>query len=130
QPREETSVAEAPPPMAPAANGTADDQAGFNRILQMLGNTGIQPPASQEGPHSPPSKASANGMKPKSRFTGFFDQTPKSPERVQSPPEVNSKPNEGDMFAATRTVSNEPSSVFSGKQQESYASEQFGRGPF
>lgn len=103
---------EEPPPPPPesdvqkAANGfaktTAEDQEGFNRVLQMLGGglkIGGQPTPLSETPPVPsappsappqsppqPTRAGANGSgnKPKSRF--FQTQTqPKSPDRLQSP---------------------------------------------
>lgn len=107
-------VEETPPPPPPEsdvqkiANGfartTAEDQEGFNRVLQMLGGGlkigGPPTPASESpapapapalapapsAPQSPlqPTRAGANGTgaKPKSRF---FQSQPKSPERMQSP---------------------------------------------
>jgi hypothetical protein len=99
-------AAEEPPPPPPeesdvqkAANGfaktTAEDQEGFNRVLQMLGGgmkIGGQPTPSSESPSAPPApqsppqptRAGANGSgsKPKSRF---FQTQPKSPDRLQSP---------------------------------------------
>jgi hypothetical protein len=109
---------ETPPPDAPVpkAEEAAEDQAGFQRILQMLGSTGISQPPSQEGPSSPPQKSTANGTtKQKSRFTGFFDQTPKSPERMQSPPESN----DSDVFKGARGLSDEPGSMFGGRLPDS-----------
>ena len=72
---------------APSANGTAEDEAGFKRILQMLGGTGMNPSASApmaDVSSLPPPASGANGTsKPKSRFSGFFDQTPRSPDGIQ-----------------------------------------------
>ena len=110
------------------ASGSAEDEAGFKRILQMLGGTGIsQPPAAQDsGPASPPPKMSTNGTKQKSRFTGFFDQTPKSPERMQSHLEqANSKFNDSEgMFPSNRGVNEDPGSMFGGRLSDNHASKQ------
>lgn len=101
-------VEETPPPpresdVQKAANAfastTAEDQAGFNRVMAMLNGGGMKigdhptppvespaPSAPQSAPQSPPqpTRAGANGSgtKPKSRF---FQSQPKSPERMQSP---------------------------------------------
>ena len=115
QTKEEQVVVEAPPPKPEAA---AEDEAGFKRILQMLGGTEISKPVAEEGPASPPKTANGT-IKQKSRFTGIFDQTPKSPERVQSPPEPSNN-----EFFQTRGISDEPSSMFGGKLQESHSNEQ------
>lgn len=95
----------APPPpesdVQKAANSfartTAEDQEGFNRVLQMLNGglkIGGQPtptsetPSASSAPQSPPQPTRAggggdgSGPKPKSRF---FQSQPKSPERLQSP---------------------------------------------
>nr|POE51855.1 hypothetical protein CFP56_26062 [Quercus suber] len=75
-----------------------DNKAGFDRILQMLSTTGASQataPANLSSglasrpvePISPPpqTRITSQVQRPKSRFTGFFDQTPKSPDRMQSP---------------------------------------------
>ena len=107
------------------ANGSAEDEAGFKRILQMLGGTGISQPGSAEIPSPPPPKTATNGAKQKSRFTGFFDQTPKSPERMQSPPEANFKHDNGSMLrGSSHGVIDEPASMFGGALPESRFGEQ------
>ena len=74
-------------------NGNAEDKEGFQRILQMLGGTGIgQAATPTEQPVSPAPRQVSNGTKRQSRFTGFFDQTPTSPERLQSPQGNNLPP--------------------------------------
>ena len=121
-------VKDEPPPAEPTApkpEEAAEDEAGFKRILQMLGGTGINQPAAQEGPSSPPPKSTANGtMKQKSRFTGLWDQTPKSPEPVQSPQAAN----DGDVFQGARGLSDEPGSMFGGRLHETYSNDQPNRG--
>lgn len=113
----------APPPPKPEA--AAEDEAGFKRILQMLGGTGISQPPAQEGPSSPPPRTTTNGTtKQKSRFTGFFDQTPKSPERVHSPREAP----DTDPFQSTRGVSDEPSPMFGGRLAENQQNGQMRQG--
>lgn len=90
----ESQSREEPPPSASnvqkiantIANGSAEDEAGFKRILEMLGGTGSSLASPLETPSSPPTKSTANGPKQKSRFTGFFDQPQKSPEQALSPP--------------------------------------------
>jgi hypothetical protein len=121
QAKDDTSPAEVPPPKTEEAT---EDQAGFQRILQMLGGTDINKPAAQEGPSSPPQRAAANGtIKQKSRFTGFFDQTPKSPERVQSPPQAG----DGDRFEGSRGIGDDGGSTFGGKLHDNYPGEQTSR---
>ncbi|KAK4494618.1 hypothetical protein PRZ48_013974 [Zasmidium cellare] len=95
---EETPPTPAEEPNAPqpanghAAKTTAEDQEGFNRVLQMLGSAKLgqpTPPQAEQTPASPPPAIKTSGMngtgpaKPKSRFTDMFAQ--KSPERLQSP---------------------------------------------
>lgn len=129
----ESQAKEEPPPPLPetgiqaiagqVANGAAEDEAGFKRILQMLGNTTVsQPAATPEGPSSPQPKANANGsMKQKSRFTGFFDQAgPKSPERMQSPPEQVAPRHLEDIFASSRGMPQEGSGMFGGPPEPRY----------
>ncbi|KAK3687119.1 hypothetical protein LTR37_019112, partial [Vermiconidia calcicola] len=121
QPKEETPLAETS--LQKAANdmagGAAEDEAGFKRILQMLGGTGIGQPSPQEPLSSPQPKMTANGTNKKSRFTGFFDQTPKSPERKQSPPEARVKSNDSDVLQSSRGFSEEPANVFGGRLPDS-----------
>ncbi|KAK0944684.1 hypothetical protein LTR29_003911 [Friedmanniomyces endolithicus] len=108
EPREEPSIAVA----APQSSG--EDKAGFDRILQMLGGTGVDPrPTPNESinePASPPPRQVSNGGKPRSRFTGFFDQTPKSPEVLQSPPGIVApvRPVESDTLQDGRGMYGEP----------------------
>ncbi|KAF2162506.1 hypothetical protein M409DRAFT_69088 [Zasmidium cellare ATCC 36951] len=91
-----TPAAEEPSAQQPAnghaAKTTAEDQEGFNRVLQMLGSAKLgqpTPPQAEQTPVSPPPPIKTSGMnggaaaKPKSRFTDMFAQ--KSPERLQSP---------------------------------------------
>lgn len=121
QVKDDTPPADAP---APKAEEAAEDQAGFQRILQMLGGADINRPAALEGPSSPPPRSTTNGTtKQKSRFTGFFDQTPKSPERVQSPPEFT----HGDVFSVSRALPDDPGSMFGGSLHDQ-ASDQIGHG--
>lgn len=122
QSKDEAPPAETIPPKPEEA---AEDEAGFKRILQMLGGTGLgQPDGAQEGPSSPPPKFTANGtMKQKSRFTGLWDQTPKSPEPAQSPPTAG----EADMFRAARGLREEPDSMFGGRLHETSSREQQNR---
>ena len=130
QAKEETPPAEEVPPKAANAgpNGSAEDEAGFKRILQMLGGTGIGPAGPDEGASSPPPKATANGAKQKSRFTGFFDQAAKSPERMQSPPEARFPPNEDDMYQGNRGLGDASSGMFGARLQEGQFNEQNARG--
>ncbi|KXL44968.1 hypothetical protein M433DRAFT_134897 [Acidomyces richmondensis BFW] len=89
EPREAPLASEnAPTPTAhDSAKDSAEDKEGFQRILQMLGGTGISRSGSVPEPTSPPpARQISNGTKPRSRFTDFFDQSAKSPERLQSPP--------------------------------------------
>ena len=62
-------------------------------------------------------------MKQKSRFTGFFDQTPKSPERVQSPPDTG----DSDIFQGSRNTSDDIGRMFGGKLHDTFPGEQTGR---
>lgn len=130
--KETQSKDETPPPAENTAqvpanggvNGNAEDEAGFKRILQMLGGTGIGPPSTApEGPSSPPARTVSNGnaAKQKSRFTGFFDQTPKSPERVQSPPEEVVKPVSSEGFG--RGMGDEAGGLFGGRLPDAHGSE-------
>ena len=132
----DTSTKEETPPAETAdardipgpPKGSAEDVVGFNRILQMLGNTGVSQSTPEEVPSSPPAKPGANGTKQKSRFTGFFDQAAKGPERIQSPPEAGFKPNESDMYQSSRGVSNEANSTFGAPLSEPTSNEQIMRG--
>jgi len=78
----------APTPAAhDSAKDTAEDKEGFQRILQMLGSTGISQGGPLPEPTSPPPvRQVSDGTRSRSRFTDFFDQSVKSPERLQSPP--------------------------------------------
>lgn len=115
EPKEEQA---APQPASAAPNGTAEDKAGFDRILQMLGNTGMgSKAATSNEPASPPPRQVSNGQKPKSRFTGFFDQTPKSPERIQSPEGPTFNPLQVDSVAG-RSMVEEPGGMFGGRLNE------------
>ncbi|KAK0320126.1 hypothetical protein LTR82_009063 [Friedmanniomyces endolithicus] len=109
EPREEPSSTVA------AAQSSGEDKAGFDRILQMLGGTGVDPrPTPNESvnePASPPPRQVSNGGgKPRSRFTGFFDRTPKSPEVLQSPPGTvaHYRPIESDALQGGRGMRGEP----------------------
>ena len=133
----ESQPKEEPPPPPPEtgvqkaanniANGAAEDEAGFKRILQMLGNTNVSQPAGMpDGPASPQPKPNANGsMKQKSRFTGFFDQGAgaKSPERIQSPPEHTAPRHLEEIFSQSRGMPQEGGGMFGGAPQEQRASD-------
>ena len=130
EPKEEQQAAEALFARAAkaAANGTSEDKEGFQRILQMLGGTGINEASTPIEPASPPPKLNTNGAKPKSRFTGFFDQTPKSPERLQSPQGVvpaGFRPIESEMPQQRGNgLAEEPASMFGAKLPERQMHEQ------
>ncbi|TKA77420.1 hypothetical protein B0A55_04814 [Friedmanniomyces simplex] len=104
EPREEA------PSTAAVPESSGEDKAGFDRILQMLGGTGTTPNEPVNEPASPPPRQVLNGGKPRSRFTGFFDQTPKSPERLQSPPGtgVPFRAMESDTLKGGRQMTEEP----------------------
>ncbi|WPH04755.1 Hypothetical protein R9X50_00765000 [Acrodontium crateriforme] len=104
--REETPPADTHIQQVPnqAANNSAEDKEGFQRILQMLGGTNINQ-SQATIPTEPMSPGRQNGSKPKSRFTGFFDQAPKSPEMMQSQHGNNHgpfQPLENQMFQSGR----------------------------
>jgi hypothetical protein len=127
QPKEEPVLMEEPtPPPVPGANGAAEDEEGFNRVLKMLGGTKINSAPAQDSPVSPPppTRTTTNGTRQKSKFAGFFDQTPKSPERIQSPPDGGM----GDHFPADRGLVEEPGSVFGGRNADVYQRDQHARG--
>lgn len=129
---------ETPPPPAEEpssqqpANGstkktTAEDQEGFNRVLQMLGSAKLgqpTPPSAEQTPASPPPSIKTAGMngtapgKPKSRFTDMFAQ--KSPERLQSPQQGGVQLGDS-MFGSE---ANGPSNNFGGRLPERQVSEQ------
>lgn len=129
---------EAPPTPAeevgapPASNGhaaktTAEDQEGFNRVLQMLGSAKLgqpTPPQAEQTPASPPPPVKASGMngtasaKPKSRFTDMFAQ--KSPERLQSPQQGGVQI--GDSIFGSDA--NGPTAPFGGRMPERQMTEQ------
>lgn len=105
----------------------AEDKEGFQRILQMLGGTGISQGAAPVEPSSPPPKTASNGARPKSRFTGFFEQTPKSPESNHLPPGPPAfKPMESDMQQQQlgRGFTEEPGNIFGGRLPEVQPTEQ------
>lgn len=109
------------------ANNSAEDKEGFQRILQMLGGTGISQAATPNEPTSPAPRQVSNGTKRQSRFTGFFDQTPKSPERMQSPQDGGQppfKPMDSGMFQGGRNRVEEPAGMFGGRLPDSQPSEQ------
>ncbi|KAK5160728.1 hypothetical protein LTS14_001741 [Recurvomyces mirabilis] len=102
------------PPGAPPRDA-AEDKAGFDRVLQMLGGTTIGQVATPNEPASPQPRQVSNGNKPKSRFTGFFDQTPKSPERMQVPedqPPVPFMAAPSRNMVETRGMVDEPSGLY------------------
>ncbi|KAF2719086.1 hypothetical protein K431DRAFT_305523 [Polychaeton citri CBS 116435] len=82
-------------------NGSSDDKEGFQRILQMLGGNGStaapQPIPAESPVAQPKSPQAKSASSKKSRFTGFFDQSPKSPERLQSPPQTGFQPQFGKL---------------------------------
>lgn len=97
-------------------NGSTEDKAAFDRVMLMLKKPTLGEETNAALPTSPPSKpVQQNGAKPKSRFTGFFDQSAKSPERLQSPPssaQDQFKPMDSSMLQNGRGMSEEPSNVF------------------
>ena len=118
--REETPSAPEPPPAAPGANGSSEDKEGFQRILQMLGGANISQAPTPTEPSSPAPRQAFNGTaKRRSRFTGFFDQTPKSPERIQSPPEAQNhtpfNPMDREMAQSGHGMTPEPGGMFGGR---------------
>ncbi|KAK5165292.1 uncharacterized protein LTR77_009390 [Saxophila tyrrhenica] len=96
------------------SHGSSEDQAGFQRIMQMLGGTNISKGTTpnHDTPSSPPPKTMAGSARQKSRFTPFFDQTPKSPETVQSPPAVGFRPQQAENLQANRGVFDEHKPIF------------------
>ncbi|EMC91676.1 hypothetical protein BAUCODRAFT_38783 [Baudoinia panamericana UAMH 10762] len=115
-----------PEPATTAVNGSAEDKAGFENILRMLGNTGVGQEATPNEPASPPPRQVSNGTKPKSRFTGFFDQT-KSPDRMQPPTtgkQAPSKPVESEMLQTGRGFMEEPNNIFGGTLGEEISRDQ------
>nr|POE72066.1 hypothetical protein CFP56_11942 [Quercus suber] len=130
KPKEQASSVEVV--QVPSVASEDDNKAGFDRILQMLSTTGLSQATTSETmspglismplePASPPPQSRlTNGQKPKSRFTGFFDQTPKSPDKSQSP-RVN------DKEIAFRDISSEANSGSHSYHQESRNN--FGGGP-
>ncbi|KAF2771515.1 hypothetical protein EJ03DRAFT_325554 [Teratosphaeria nubilosa] len=147
EPKEDSPAAEPAPPPGMAglfAEESTEDKEGFQRILQMLGSANLpQAPPPQvpqstpaslpaQGaiapvePSSPHARQVSNGGKPKSRFTGFFDQAAKSPERVVSPQSGNEGPfrsmTSSGMLAGLSD--HESSGAFSGQLPESRASQQ------
>lgn len=141
KPKEEVPVVEM---VQRTANGSDDaNKAGFDRILQMLSTTGVpqagsprdsvplslsQPFTSME-PTSPQShsRLPSNGQRSKSRFTGFFDQTPKSPEQVQSPqmshPQAAFKQMENDLYGGGRDPAQELGNSFVNRPSDNYTHE-------
>ncbi|KAI7087767.1 hypothetical protein KC356_g3880 [Hortaea werneckii] len=120
EPREEIAAPVEPQTSGPAANGSAEDKEGFQRILQMLGGANISQAGTPNEPSSPASRHVSNGTaKRQSRFTGFFDQTPKSPERLQSPPQGPSQgPPRGmdsEMLQTGGVLSADPAGMFGGR---------------
>ncbi|KAK5118172.1 hypothetical protein LTR85_008152 [Meristemomyces frigidus] len=104
------------------ANDSAEDKEGFQRILQMLGGNGTSQTPTPNEPLSPAPRQVSNGTKRQSRFTGFFDQTPKSPERLQSPQsggQAPFKPMDTGMLQGGRGMTEEPGSVFGGRLPDS-----------
>lgn len=113
-PKDEAPPVETPPvPATLGANGSAEDVAGFNRILQMLGGASIAQSPLAEVPTSP-TRATSSGDKQKSRFTSFFDQTPKSPDGTQSPPAKPFGGSNGHNYQSNRGVMEDPGHVFGG----------------
>jgi hypothetical protein len=147
EPKDESPVPEpAPAPVSHTPpKDSAEDKEGFQRILQMLGsaNLGQSTPAPSapapnlppQGfqpmePASPPPKLVSNGGKPRSRFTGFFDQAAKSPERLQSPPSDREglfKPMSGGMMQSGRGIAPEAGNVFGGQFHDNRPVEQLPR---
>lgn len=94
-----------------AANGSAEDKEGFQRILQMLGGTGLGQVATPNEPTSPPPKSATNGSKPKSRF---FDSA-KSPEpRLPQAGVLTNlnKDGDGSQRSAGREMTDGPANIF------------------
>lgn len=113
-------------PQANGSNGSSEDAAGFQRIMAMLDKTTISPAVQPEGPTSPSARAVSNGARQRSRFTGFFDQTPKSPERVQTLPEGGMRPHEGAVNQSQRSFTDE-SGMFGSRLPSARAEEQVPR---
>ena len=113
-------------PMRP--NGSAEDAAGFQRLMGMLKDTTVSPAIQPEGPSSPPpARITSNGtksQKSKSRFTDFFEGTPKSPERMQSPPEAGIRTNGSDVLRSRRSMVGESPQMFGARLPESYRGQQ------
>ncbi|KAK6385330.1 hypothetical protein LTR65_009256 [Meristemomyces frigidus] len=137
--KKDEPMEEPPPAVRPAesstqrianevANDSAEDKEGFQRILQMLGGTGVSQAATPNEPASPAARQVSYGAKRQSRFTGFFDQTPKSPERLQSPQSGGQappfKPMDSGILQGGRGMTEEPGSVFGGRLREPQPSEQ------
>lgn len=114
QPREEPAAQ--PKSTDTKPNGSAEDEVGFQRIMQMLGGTGIGPAAPAEAPSSPPAKTTGSGPRQKSRFNAFFDSAPKSPEMMQVPPDVASRVNDGELHLGGRGAASEPPQMFGGTE--------------
>ncbi|CAK3927637.1 Hypothetical predicted protein [Lecanosticta acicola] len=125
-PPEETKVQQAANAMAKTS---AEEQEGFNRVLQMLGSAKIAqeppaqpppPPPQESAPSSPlPVKTSGqNGTsaKPKSRFTSMFAQKSPAPQS----PQAGNVPFGGDsMFGNEgRNVGDESANGFMAQRQE------------
>jgi len=98
-------------PTSGAPMPSAEDEAGFKRILQMLGGTGTGPAVAPDVPSSPPTSSALNGMKQKSRFTGFFDQSPKSPQKMQSTFDGTSASSATNTFNQAQRTMEEPHSA-------------------
>ncbi|KAF2488090.1 hypothetical protein BDY17DRAFT_23647 [Neohortaea acidophila] len=111
-PKDDETFADPPPPATAPPINSAEDAAGFQRILQMLGGTGIAQAPAPETPSSPPGRSTSGGSKQRSRFTGFFDQTPKSPERMQSPPEEVFHRNQVEMLRDSRNSVEDSRNMF------------------
>lgn len=137
-PEEPVTVEETP--IQQVANGaaktSAEDQEGFNRVLQMLTSTKLaqaltEAPtqtSQEQTPVSPPPSMKATGLnganrKPKSRFTDMFAQ--KSPERLQSPPQGGAGPGGDSMFGSEgRAMAEESQQLFGARKSERQVSEQ------
>lgn len=108
------------------AHPSTADQEGFQRILQMLGGNGASQTPTPNEPTSPAPKQVSNGTKRQSRFTGFFDQTPKSPERMQSPQASGQAPFkqiEREVMLSGRGITDEPGSMFGGRLPDTQPSQ-------
>ena len=129
------SVDESPsaeePSLQKAANGvaktSAEDQEGFNRVLQMLGSTKLGRAQTPGEPMSPPSAktvgSNGSGNRPRSRFTDLFEQ--KSPERLQSPPQAGIRSGSHESKERShRNLAEDADNMFGGRLPERHSIDQ------